>query len=96
MKHQFNYIVLYISFLFALGSCRKFIAIDPPITSLNSENIYENDVTATSVLTAIYANMSNVGYGSRNPFTGERSLSVFGGLSSDELSLFHVRYKCGL
>ncbi len=88
MKHKYHFIVVYILLLFTHSSCRKFMTIDAPATSLNSENIYENDATAISVLTALYANMSSAGYGSRNPFTGEGSLSVFTGLSSDELTLF--------
>lgn len=79
-----NLIVLCLMFLFTLISgCKKFIEVEGPVTSINSANVYNTDFTAASVLTGIYSDMSE-GYGSG----GLASLTLFSGLSSDELTLF--------
>ncbi len=88
MKSTYFLTAIYASLLFAQASCRKLIEIDAPETSVNSENIYDSDATAISVLTAVYAKMSNSAFGSENPFTGVKSAAVLSGLSSDELTLF--------
>jgi hypothetical protein len=76
---------LSVAFLCFLSSCRKFIEVDPPKTSINEENVFENDVSAAAVLTGIYTNLSNQGITSANL----PGLSLFGGLSSDELTLYN-------
>lgn len=63
-----------------LSSCKKFLEIDPPKTSLVNETIFNNDAQATAALTSIYATMAASSYAS-----GSSSVSFFGGLSSDEL-----------
>ncbi len=90
MKYTYYWIIASLLFVVVQTSCRKMITIGPPKTSLNSENIYENDATAISTLTAVFAKMSNTGFGSENPFTGMKSLAVFSGLSSDELRLADI------
>src|SRR5690348_9931898 len=64
-------------------SCKKLIEIEPPKTSINQDNVYTSDNTAIAALTSIYATM-----GSFNEFTGNNSISVHSGLSSDELTLY--------
>jgi hypothetical protein len=76
----FRISVLFI-FLIAMG-CEKFVAVDPPTTSVNEENVYKTDATAIAVLTGIYTGMVNDGL-----FTGRGGISLLSGLSADELTL---------
>jgi hypothetical protein len=69
---------------FSIGGCKKFVDVAAPPTSVNQGNVYASDATAISVLTGIYTNMNMNGY----PFTGNESISVFSGLSADELTLY--------
>ncbi|PTT02452.1 RagB/SusD family nutrient uptake outer membrane protein, partial [Pedobacter sp. HMWF019] len=67
-------------------SCKKFVEVDGPNTSLNEANIYQKDATAAAVLTGIYTNLSN------NFLTAGdlMSTSFVAGLSSDELVLYNT------
>lgn len=64
-------------------SCRKMIKVDAPYTTTNAGNVFKEDGNAISSLTGIYTQMS-----SSAPFTGNNSISMFAGLSADELTLF--------
>lgn len=79
-------VYIYMSFsLFFQTACKKLVEIEPPVTSVNGENVFKNDASAISVLTGAYANVSTgVGAG----FSGLQGLSLLGGLSSDELMLY--------
>ncbi len=98
MKYKYCCISVFILLVITQVSCRKLITIGAPETSINSENIYENDATAISVLTALYAQMGNSSGGitSRNLFAGAGSLPIFAGLSSDELTLFKADIRTDL
>ncbi|TCC87852.1 RagB/SusD family nutrient uptake outer membrane protein [Pedobacter hiemivivus] len=62
-------------------SCKKFLEIDPPKDSATPKEVFSNDVIATSAVTGIYSRMATSG-----AFSGdENSISVFAGLSADEL-----------
>ena len=37
------------------SSCKKFVEVDAPVTSITGDNVYNNDATAIAVLTGIYA-----------------------------------------
>src|SRR5687767_4232495 len=71
--------------LIAQTSCKKFIEVEAPATSLTSDNVYQDDATAAAVLTNIYATLSG-----RSPMNGQNisSISLITGLSADELSLY--------
>jgi starch-binding outer membrane protein, SusD/RagB family len=63
--------------------CKKWVAVNTPVTSINNADIYNSDATATAVLTGIYANMSN------NFMNGGiLSMCLFPELSADNLSLY--------
>jgi len=66
--------------LVALGSCKKFIDIDPPRTQLVTESVFDNSSTATAALTAIYAKMTSM-----------VNLESLTGLSSDEFINYGVQ-----
>ena len=71
--------------LFFSCSCKKLVNVTAPVTSVNQGNVYANDATAIAALTGIYAYIQQTPF----PITGNQSLSVFGGLSADELTLFN-------
>jgi hypothetical protein len=73
--------------LIPLAGCKKYLEIDPPVTSINSGNVFQEDATATAALTAVYSRMSD-GF-------GVTSLSFFPELSADNLTLFStdISYK---
>jgi hypothetical protein len=65
-----------------ISSCKKFLQIDPPKNQVVSSVVYDNDATATSVISGIYSTMfSSNGIASG----GSGSFTVYGGYSSDEL-----------
>lgn len=66
------------------SSCKKLIEVNPPYTAQSQNMVYSSDATAAAVLTGIYTNISI------SPFSagGFTSLSLFPGLSSDELTLY--------
>lgn len=68
-------------------SCKKFIDVVGPPTSLNSDVVFASDPTATALLTGIYTSIS---LDDRDGFRGGSGLSLtslYPGLSSDELTL---------
>jgi len=69
--------------VFAFESCTKLVEVDVPTDRIVDRNVYTNDETAIAVLNGIYINMSQPG-----TFTGTRSISLFAGLSADELALY--------
>lgn len=76
-------------FFLSITSCKKFIEVSPPPTSINGGNIYLNEELAASVLTGIYTTISNGNrsFGSSSDPTG---ISLFQGLYSDELILYNT------
>src|SRR5215217_2923421 len=67
------------------SSCKKFIDIDPPKSSVTSEVVFNDDVTATSAVVGIYFDLINyVGFASGGP----SSVTMLAGLSADELHNF--------
>jgi starch-binding outer membrane protein, SusD/RagB family len=84
-KFLFICVMLFAELLF---SCNKLVEVQGPYTSINADNIYENDAAAISSITSIYAKMSSGG------LTGGtfRPLSLYCGLSADEYSLFNGIY----
>lgn len=83
IKNKLKIIILFL-LLFAFSACKKLIEVDAPTTSVNSKNIFDKDVTAASVLTGIYTNLSSAGIQSG----GLTSMSYLASLSSDELSRY--------
>jgi starch-binding outer membrane protein, SusD/RagB family len=77
-------VLILLVFSFIQTSCKKFIAIEPPSTSINSANVYSSDATAAAALTGIYDKMSV----ENRAITGLTMISIFPGLSADEFSLF--------
>lgn len=77
--------ILFILLLMAgISSCSKLVEVNPPSTSLTGLNVYSSDATAIAVVTGIYAQLGNQG----NIASGLKSISLFCGLSADELTLY--------
>jgi hypothetical protein len=62
------------------SSCKKFVDIDPPITKVETETIFENESSAMSAVAGLYSKMlsSNL-----NMISG--GTTIYTGLSSDEI-----------
>ncbi|MBC9934079.1 RagB/SusD family nutrient uptake outer membrane protein [Chitinophaga qingshengii] len=73
--------------LLIFPSCKKFLEIAAPTTSMNAENVYQYDATAASVLTGIYATMMNT-----TSFTNANaiSISLLQDLAADNLQLYDL------
>ncbi|WP_259070357.1 RagB/SusD family nutrient uptake outer membrane protein [Mucilaginibacter sp. X4EP1] len=82
MKSRYFFIVLLGASLLISGTgCKKLVDVPPPVTELTGNNVFINNATAIAVLTGIYNSMS-----SGNSFAaGGNSISVYAGLSADEL-----------
>jgi starch-binding outer membrane protein, SusD/RagB family len=74
--------ILVIYCLMALPGCKKFIEVDPPVTSVNEGNIYRDDATAAASITGIYSKMSNSFF--------SLNLTILPELSADNLTLFNL------
>ncbi len=65
----------------ALGSCKDFLNIDPPSTSLSSESVFSNDDSAIAALTNIYSALTAPGSYISG---GNQNIGILAGLSADE------------
>ncbi|MGX5819082.1 RagB/SusD family nutrient uptake outer membrane protein [Chitinophaga lutea] len=77
--------LLFAGFCIAAFSCEKFLAVDPPVTNINGDNVLSSDAIAISAVTGLYAGLSAAQF--RVP-GGIRTLNLYAGLYTDELSLF--------
>ncbi|EDM34760.1 hypothetical protein PBAL39_02650 [Pedobacter sp. BAL39] len=76
--------MLLIVFSCSFYSCKKFIEIDPPVTSTTIEKAYKDDASAIAIMTDVYADL---GYGSVSEGIMGLSSSI-PALLSDESVLF--------
>lgn len=70
-----------------LSSCNDFLDIDPPITEVVTETVFENDNTAISTIRGIYSGMMETGSFAGG---GLGNLTTSTGLSSDVLINFLI------
>lgn len=73
----------FLSFLLICSSCKKFVEVDPPSTSLTGAVVYQDDVTAIAVLNGLYSQMMF-----NSTLSGISGISVKTGLSADELAIW--------
>ncbi len=76
----FKYI-LALCFLLNL-SCEDFVEVDPPISGLTGETVFNSDEEANAALISVYARMMQSQFGF---YTGERSVTFLMGRYTDEL-----------
>lgn len=80
LKHHFMLVMLSVGLL--LISCEELIEVDFPKSQVLSDDIFKDDVTATSVVTGMYVDL----LGNQNFASGNyRSVLALAGLSADEL-----------
>jgi hypothetical protein len=77
--------IAFLPFLIVFCACNKLTEVNPPITALTSDNVYQNDATANSVLLGLFGSIGN-----NSPIRGQsiNSISLVAGLSADELTLY--------
>lgn len=68
--------------LVAVSSCRKYLEVPLPLTSVAVPSAFQNDNTAAATLTGVYAQLSN-----GNIFAGSLGVAGFTGLYGDELKI---------
>lgn len=74
--------------VFGFTSCKKFLDIGAPVTTLNQENVFSTDLTATQVITGFYASLSEENMNNpTNPLVFG-SLFTSAGVAGDELTLY--------
>lgn len=66
-------------------SCKKFVEIGPPKTSLVRETVFSSDASATAAIIEVYAKLAN---GFANGSLS--SVTLLGALSADELSFYAI------
>lgn len=70
----------FLSGVVALGSCKKYVEVDPPRTSLNDELVFTDDKTAESSLVGLYSTMN----GFSSSFANTQG-NFYPSMSSDDL-----------
>ncbi|WP_285009399.1 RagB/SusD family nutrient uptake outer membrane protein [Pedobacter faecalis] len=80
-NYRGQYVLVLLCLLLPLSSCKKFIEVDPPATSVNEGNVYAYNSTAYAAMIGIYAQMSD------NFFL--RNISLYAELSADNLKLLN-------
>jgi hypothetical protein len=85
-RHRRAYQIFYFLCIaiFSLQSCKKFVEVNPPVTSVTGVSIFNSDATAAAVLTGLYTKIVPSNYTQ----TSLPIMSVYGGLSADELTLW--------
>ncbi|SDF15269.1 Starch-binding associating with outer membrane [Mucilaginibacter pineti] len=86
---RINYaVILFIFLATSLPSCKKFVDAGAPVTTLNSQNVFESDATAIATLTGIYTQWSLDSYGLNGGNGSLTALNLLPSLSADDLTLF--------
>lgn len=80
--HIYKFLLVVSLVLFC--SCKKFIDVPSPITSVTGQNVFNSNTTAAAVLTGVYTDMSSSDFNSG----GYESTSFFLGMAADELVLY--------
>ncbi len=76
-------VILALAFMLPLNSCKKWLTVSTTGGAITEISVYSTDATAIAVLNGLYSSMS-----SSELFQGHRSITLFAGLSADELTLY--------
>lgn len=83
---SFNRIICIASLLLVVATgCKKLIEIPASVSNIDDKNVFSTDASAVGVLNGLYVNMSTTQLG----FSGLGSVTVFTGLSADELNILN-------
>ncbi|SRR5579862_1084672 len=78
-----NFTIFFLLIFVLICGCKKFVEISPSRTQIVESSVYNNDATATAVMTGMYSEMmSSYGFASG----GEFSVTFLAGMSADELT----------
>lgn len=69
---------------FIMNGCKKIVEIPEPINSITTKETFQTDALATSAIMGIYSHMSSLG----NLYYSNGAITIFAGLSADELNAF--------
>lgn len=89
MPRIFRYMICAVSGLFLLSGCKKFLQVDPPISTITTEEMFSTNKQAELSITGIYTKMIhstdalNPAGSAIKSFAGGLS-TIMGGLSSDD------------
>lgn len=88
--HKRSFALLLLFFLLVQTSCKKWVDVPVPELTSSVAGVYNDNGTAASVLTGIYANMSDLNATAFTSGAGSTitNMSVFASLSADELTLY--------
>jgi hypothetical protein len=75
-------------FILLLGSCKKYVQIPPPVSSITTSEVFADSADANSGILGIYTQMINGSQGGFNLTNG--ALTFYGGSSSDELVPYYA------
>jgi len=83
MKRIYQLGTILTCLVLCVTSCKKLVEVPAPVTSVNADNVFNNDFTAQQVINGIYTQFDNQDLGTyaNSP---ANYLSLFSGLSSDE------------
>ncbi|MDP4128908.1 MAG: RagB/SusD family nutrient uptake outer membrane protein [Bacteroidota bacterium] len=78
-----KWICIILIIIFAVGSCKKWISVAPPITQLSNSTLFEDSVTANAAVSGIYGDMMT-------SFLGicGGNLTLLTGLQADEFQTY--------
>ncbi len=77
-------------------SCTKFVDAPAPTDVIDQKSVYSTDATAAAALTGIYTDMGNLATGPSATISLGTQMSLTGGLSADEFTLFNGTDYYGL
>jgi starch-binding outer membrane protein, SusD/RagB family len=77
---KINKILYSLTALMLMCSCRKFVTIPPPVTQVETKQVFENEQAATAATTGVYSQMMQTSLGLTNG-----GATLYPALSSDEL-----------
>ena len=79
---RLNSVHFIIMLILTVSSCKKWVVSPPPVDVVTENNVYSIDATAIGVMNDIYTVMNSA------PFQGSGGITMYTGLSSDELTLY--------
>lgn len=88
-KNTKNHITIALIHILLFSSCKKFVEVPPPKSSLVSETVFNSDNTAIAAMSSVYGLMNTSGFASGTI----QSISYLCGLSSDELQNFNTNVE---
>ncbi|TKC62200.1 RagB/SusD family nutrient uptake outer membrane protein [Pedobacter hiemivivus] len=89
MKRIYFFVIVMVTGLGTLFSCKKFIEIDPPKNSLIPATVFKSNDLATSAILGIYQQMAALGFASGDA----GSISTICALSADEFIGYQTNLK---